>query len=403
PGDTVSARVTADKGRYLLAETAEVLAPSPDRVDAPCPFVGTCGGCQWQHISYAAQLRAKRLIVSDALTRIGGLDAACVADVVPSPLEYAYRNKVELAVTIDDAGRLVAGFTARHGSAPAPVTSCLLLPKRTRTAPKSLSGALRYLARGGELGIDRAAVRVAANTADIEVALWTHPSGFPRQAAAKVLAEAVAATGVARVIYRGTLKERTVVRTEVLSGRGFWRERVGDCEFAVSPPSFFQVNTGAAEALTAAVLDAASVDGSDRVCDLYAGVGTFTLPLAAAAGEVVAVEASSHAVRDLRRNLESARMDADVIGGDAAIEATGLGSFDVMVVDPPRTGLAPAALAAVATAATRTIVYVSCDPPTLARDAAALAQAGWTLVAAVPVDLFPQTYHTEVVARFERS
>lgn len=401
PGDTVAARITSDKGRYLTAETVEVISASPDRVEAPCPYFGTCGGCQWQHVAYPAQLAAKARIVSDAIERIGHADPACLRPPVAAVDPYGYRNKVELAVAADERGRVTAGFSARHGTSLVPVDACLLLPKRVAKAPKALSGALRFLSRGADLGVFRASLRTSAAFPDVEVAVWTPPSGFPRQAAAKVLAEATGATGVMRVIYKGTLKERTVVRTEVLSGRGYWRERLGEEEFAVSAPSFFQVNTATATLLADLVMGAARADGSDRVLDLYAGVGTFTLPLARAAGEVVAVEAASHAVRDLRRNLESALLDAEVAPGDAAMVLPGLGDFDTVVVDPPRTGLQPAALSAIIAAGPRRIVYVSCDPATLARDVAGLTEAGFSLVEATPVDLFPQTYHVECVAVLE--
>jgi 23S rRNA (uracil1939-C5)-methyltransferase len=187
---------------------------------------------------------------------------------------------------------------------------------------------------------------------------------------------------------------------EVLSGRGHWRERLSGTEYAISAPSFFQVNSGAAEQLIQCVLESTTPDGSDRILDLYAGAGTFTLPLSALAGEVVAVESAGSAVRDLRRNLERSSRWADVIGGDAAREIRGLGHFDSIVVDPPRSGLATEVIEAISARLPRTLVYVSCDPATLARDAAALTASGAKLESVVPVDLFPQSYHIETVATF---
>ncbi len=201
---------------------------------------------------------------------------------------------------------------------------------------------------------------------------------------------------------KGPAKERRIAGVEVLSGKGHWRERLGGSTMTISAPSFFQVNTKAAEKLIELVLAALEPDGSDRVLDLYAGAGTFTLPLAEAAGEVVAVESAGSAVRDLRRNLESAELYADVIGGDALRELPSIGHIDSAVVDPPRSGLHADAARALAATRVRTIAYVSCDPATLARDCVALADCGYTLTSATPIDLFPQTFHIETVATFRR-
>jgi 23S rRNA (uracil1939-C5)-methyltransferase len=153
--------------------------------------------------------------------------------------------------------------------------------------------------------------------------------------------------------------------------------------------------------MVALVVEETGVSGDDTVLDVYAGVGTFTLPLAAAAAEVVAVESSGHAIRDLRANLESADLDAEIAPGDAARSLTEIGPADLAVVDPPRGGLAPEALDALVSCGPRRIVYVSCDPTTLARDAARLRANGYGLVRATPFDMFPQTYHVETVAVFD--
>ena len=190
---------------------------------------------------------------------------------------------------------------------------------------------------------------------------------------------------------------------EVLSGSGFWRERLLGRNMAVSAPTFFQVNTRVAESLITTALDALKADGSDRVVDLFAGAGTFTLPLAEMAGDVVAVESASTAVRDLRRNLDNAGVWAEVVGGDAARELPLLGHVDLAIVDPPRAGLHADTVSALAGTGASAIAYVSCDPATLARDTALLGELGFDLVSATPVDLFPQTYHVETVAHFRAS
>lgn len=402
PGDVAEIEVTADRGRHVEARVASLLEPSTDRVEPPCPYFGVCGGCQWQHVSMPAQHSAKARIVTDALARIGGLSVD-VAPTVASPEPYGYRNKVEF-VAEESTGGLRLGLHKLGDPAIVPVDRCLLLPPAVQDAPRSLEGALRYLSgRHGSLGLRRVALRTSRATGDVEVALWTDPGPFPRQMAAKAISDAVGAKGVVRVLVKGLEKERRVTGVEVLTGRGNWTERLAGERIAVSAPSFFQVNTGAAESLVASVLERLSPEENDRVLDLYSGVGTFTLPLAARASEVVAVEASRHALADLRRNLDRAGVYADVVGGDVSRELPTLGTFDLAVVDPPRTGLHPDALDALAATAARRIVYVSCDPATLARDAARLNAAGYRVANVEPHDLFPQTYHIESVALFERS
>lgn len=404
PGDRVAVEVVEERDRFVRAKVLEVTRASDDRVAAPCPYFGACGGCTWQHVSAAAQLDAKRRALVDALARIGRVEAAeeLVAPTVSSGSRYGYRNKIEL-VHDHTSTRPSLGFHRAHSDQVVRVDECLLLPKKHRKAPKALGGALRYLAGDGDLGLRRVGLRCGANTRDVEIALWTEPGPFPRAAAARTLGQAVQSTSLVRVLTKGPSKERRVSGVEVLSGKGHWKERLGGFTFAVSAPSFFQVNTPAAESLVSLVMEGLAPDGSDRALDLYAGAGTFTLPLAESAGEVVSIEAAGSAVRDLRRNLEANAGWSEVIGGDAAREIAALGHFDVVVVDPPRSGLDAAVIAALASNRPRKLAYVSCDPTTLARDTARLVEEGYRLTSATPVDLFPQTYHVETVAFFEPS
>ena len=319
PGDTVTIRVLEDRGRFVRAEIDRIVEQSPDRVTPPCPYFSVCGGCSWQHVSYPRQLESKRRAVVEALSRIGKVPEAeaLVRSALPSPSEYGYRNKIEL-VAESTASGLRLGYHRAGSEEMVPVDSCLLLPQKMQKAPKSLTGALRYLSGTQDLGLRRVSLRVAANTRDVEVALWSDPGAFPRKAAATTLSRALPSTSLVRVLAKGAEKERKVVGVEVLSGSGFWRERLLGRNMAVSAPTFFQVNTRVAESLITTALDALKADGSDRVVDLFAGAGTFTLPLAEMAGDVVAVESASTAVRDLRRNLDNAGVWAEVVGGDAA-------------------------------------------------------------------------------------
>ena len=402
PGDVVTASVTTDHGRYLEADIADITTASPDRRTPPCPYFGHCGGCQWQHVAYGAQAEAKRIQLADALSRIGGVGDALVEPTVLGESAYGYRNKLEMRAGTGADGKPVLGLTAAGSDEIVPIDACLLLPDRAKRLPKSLSGALRYLLGRAPFDLDRVALRVARNTRDIEVALWGPPGAAPRQAIARTLGDAVRTTSITRVLVKEDPKKRADLKVEVLAGQGNWHERLGTFDYRVSSPSFFQSNTIGAAGLVSAVLERLGADGSDRVLDLFAGVGTFTLPLAAVAGEVVAIEGAGSAIRDLRVNLESARLDAEVMPGDAARALAEAGRFDLAVVDPPRSGMAPQALRALIDTKTRRICYVSCDTATLARDVKALAEAGYRLTSATPVDLFPQTWHVETLAVLER-
>ncbi len=406
-GDVVRAVFDREGERWSHARSVELVEPSPDRVRPACPFAGACGGCPWAALSYEAQCRAKRAGVVDALARIAHMgDARAEALVAPlvSPGEpWGYRNKVELAVS-HERGRVTLGMHGMGEGDVVRVKSCMLLDKAHAGAVKSVAGALSYLAGSHNLDLERVGIRVSRRTRDVEVALWDRPGAFPRAQVAKVLEDALRPTSVVRVMQKGPAKARRIAGVECLSGAGSWSELVGEERMRVSAPSFFQVNTRGAEKLVELVIDALNPQPHEEAMDLYCGAGTFTLPLARRAGFVSAVESYGPAVRDLRRNLETAGLDnVDPIGGDAGREFPDTDA-DVIVVDPPRAGLAEEVVAQLSEQPARAIAYVSCDPATLARDLARFEEAGvFSPVRVTPVDLFPQTYHVETVTLLERA
>ena len=406
-GDRVRAVVDHEEGRWAHARAVEVLEASPDRVTPLCPYVGACGGCPWAALSREAQAAAKRACVVDALSRVGRMgDERAQALVAPleTPGEpWGYRNKVELAVS-RERGRVALGMHAAGGAGVVRVKGCPLLDKAHAGAVKSVAGALSYLSNSHGLDLERVGIRVARRTRDVEVALWDRPGAFPRAQAAKVLEDALRPTSVVRVMQKGPAKARRIAGVECLSGAGSWGELVGEERMRVSAPSFFQVNTRGAERLVALVMEALDPRPDEEAMDLYCGAGTFTLPLARRAGFVSAVESYGPAVRDLRRNLETAGLDnVDPIGGDAGREFPDTDA-DVIVVDPPRAGLAADVVRRLSEQPARAIAYVSCDPATLARDLARFGEAGvFSPSRVTPVDLFPQTYHVETVTLLERA
>lgn len=415
PGEVVDVEIVEEKPRF-----ARAVACSPSATISPI--------APWAHLPYDLQLSQKQTLVRDALVRVGHFSPneadAALRKIVPSKDEWGYRNKLELAATTDSRGRFALGFHEADSDAVDPIDRCALGNRLIERAPSAVAGALRYLSGGEGLGIYRVGVRGSLGTKSVEVALWTPPSAFPRAFAAKMLVDAVGATSVVRVV-ADPGKARKVKRVEVLAGGGHWCESMvvrrqaaepadaahpnvpNAVPYAVSAPSFFQVNTKQAAKLVAIALDALAMERGQIVADLYAGVGTFSIPLALAGATVAAIELEGSAARDLRRNCTHNGVDVDVVCDDVAQAlprvAKRQGRLDAVIVDPPRSGLDKRALAHIDHVAPQRMVYVSCDPQTMARDAARLVGRGWHLVSTTPVDLFPQTYHVETVNLFVRS
>ena len=414
PGDAVRVEVVEEKASFARARIVAVEEPSPLRAEPRCPHGDACGGCPWQHLSYEAQLEAKRANVVGALVHTARLEAVRAEDLVrpclPSKRQWGYRNKLELGAARAENGEFLLGFHREGTHEIATPAVCPLAHDAVAKAPKALRGALRFAQGSADLGIFRVGVRHSVRTRETEIALWTKPGAFPRAHVAKTLKSALKATSIVRVL-ADPGRARKIKGVETLDGKGCWGEELADARFLTSAPSFFQVNTAQAEKLAAEVVEGLGgrmgeegPEGLDGllVADLYAGGGTFSVPLARAGADVIAIEAAGSSVRDLRRNAEMNGVDIEVVGGDAARELPELGGLDALVVDPPRAGLADGVAESIAEAAPARVAYVSCNPATWARDVARFEQNGYRLVRAQPVDLFPQTHHVEVASLFER-
>ena len=416
PGDTAEIDVVEERDAYARGIVAKLLEASTKRVAPASPIDLACGTAPWQHLAYEAQLEAKHENIVGALVHTAHIEQdraeELVSPCIGAKRTWNYRNKIELACGIDAGGRFTVGFHREGTDELAPAEATKLAHKAIEKAPKALQGAIRYAQGSRELGIYRIGVRHSLATGELEVALWTRPSGFPRATFAKTISTALKTTSIVRVL-ADPGKARKIKGVETLDGRGYWRERIGDAEFSTQAPSFFQVNTAQAGKLVNTVMgmlvdsdepieqDDLPLDGA-YVADLYAGGGTFSIPLALAGADVVAVEAAKSSVRDLRYNADANGVDIEVVGGDAARALPELGQLDALVVDPPRAGLAESVIGDIAAAAPRRVAYVSCNPATWARDVARLEAAGYRLVAVTPVDLFPQTYHVEIASCFKR-
>jgi len=414
PGDRLRVRVTEARGRFGRAVIDAVLSPSPDRVEAPCPYFGACGGCRLQHLAYPAQLAFKEKQVRDCLTRLGGLPPFELRPIVAAPAPYGYRNKMEF--TIAGPGPVIGLHQAERYDVVLDIERCLLQSDtmnalldelRRQVRERALSvwepqlerGLLRFVAVREGQRTGEAMVNVVASAPDVETLV---------PVAEALRARVPATTSV--VLNVNDKKASVAVGSEehLLLGRDHITEKLGSVGFRVSAASFFQTNTAQAERLFAIVGEACELGGDDTVLDLYSGTGAISLLLAGRARHVYGIELAPAAVADAVRNAEANGIaNCTFLTGEVrhvlpVLARDGVRP-SVVVADPPRAGFHPKALSALAALAPARIVYVSCNPSTLARDVGDLVRQGYRLDWVQPVDMFPQTPHIEAVARLTRA
>ena len=420
PGDRVAATVFRKRRSYAEARTDRVLTLSPARVEPRCEHVPTCGGCRFQDLEYAEQLRHKERQIEECLEHLGRLRVA-PRPAVPAPRLFHYRNKMEYSFARDPSGQLTLGLHVRgffdrtfdlvrcHIATPVSSEIVAFVRDAARRAPltaydtRTHQGLLRYLT-----------IREGIRTGQVMVNLVAsedHP--FFRVLAADLTR---AFPSIATVVLNTTRRRAQVATGEeerVLVGVGTIEDVLGGITFEISPNSFFQTNTEQAEQLLAVALEGLALDGADRVLDVYSGTGTFTLPIARAAAEVIGIESSAVAVRDAERNAARNGIgNARFVTGEAVEvlrDRFGLGTrahegasdrpeIDAVLVDPPRAGLHPGVIQRLNQLGAPRLVYVSCNPSTLGRDLALFCQARYRLDWVRGVDMFPHTPHIECVA-----
>jgi 23S rRNA (uracil1939-C5)-methyltransferase len=407
PGDRVRAEVTRSKRAYAEARALEVLEPGPDRV----PPAADHPGAPWQELRYERQVEVKQAQVEDALRRIGRLDGFALEPIVPAIQEWRYRNKLEYSFGTGEDGRLVCGFhVPGRFDAIAPLGDCRLASEagnaaRERVVAWCREAGLQAHDRRAHAGLLRnLVVREGRRTGQLQVRLVTSPGELP----AGELAAAAAVDGVWWTRTESLGESTAGGETEAVAGAPHLEEELAGLRFRISPEAFFQTNTEMAERLYGLAGEYADLGGFERVFDLYCGIGTVGLTLAPRAASLHGVELVEAAVADAIENARLNEVDnASFYAGDVRLALRELveraGRPDVVVVDPPRAGLSKKVVRRVIEAAPRRIVYVSCNPTTLAPNAAQLAEAGWALRRVRPVDMFPQTPHIECVALLERA
>lgn len=356
PGEEVVVEIYRKTADFASARVVEVLQPSPDRVEAPCQYFGLCGGCHWQHISYERQLQLKRHVVQEQLRRIGKFESQPVNETIGADDPWGYRNHLRLS-----AGRLGdIGFMRRGSHRFLQIDECLIADPRINDAIALLQG------KG--TGLHQVELRAGVNTGDLMV----QPDMTDREPKAPP----------ATKVYR-----------DALLGR----------EFQISAPSFFQSNTRQAERLAELVRQKLDPQPHELLLDAYAGVGTFAALFAADVREVIGIEESPAAVADAAVNLAGLPNVRYIEGKVEAVLPDMEDQPDAVILDPSRLGCHPDVIDAIVQLAPRKLVYVSCDPSTLARDLRLVVDGGFELIDVTPLDMFPQTYHIECVANLRHA
>jgi len=408
PGDRVRVTVQRVRQSYAVARLDSVEEPSQDRVMPVCPVFGHCGGCTWQNLRYDAQLRLKRESAKSALKRIGGLDLR-VHDTVPSPTPFRYRSKGQFPVAKGE-GRLLMGCYARGTHQVVDVADCAIQDEGSNRALVAARAAIQDWAlpaydESSRKGLVRYLLsRVGNGTGEIGITVVTSGEAFPgaRTFGQELINAVEGLVSVARNINTSAGNEVLGPITRVLAGKERILTKVGPFEFGLSPTSFFQVNVAQAQAVFEKVTSLVQPGG--LVVDAYCGVGAMSLYLAKGGSRVIGIEQSKEAVRDARDNARRNAVDS-VIFMTGPVEAVlpSLGDRPkAIVVDPPRKGCGMATLQALVAASPETIIYVSCNPATLARDMGYLVRQGYEAGDAWLFDMFPQTPHVETVVLMSR-
>jgi len=431
PGDVAKVKVLKAKKTYGYAKVEELFSPSPDRVVPKCPVAGRCGGCQLQHLSYERQLSFKADKVKNCLNRIGGIPAekleAVTEPIIGMEEPFYYRNKAQYPVGADKEGKPVMGFYAGHSHNIIDCTDCAIQePVNTVILPviKSFMEEKNISAYDEEAGkglLRHVLSRVGFKTKEVMVCLIINGRKFPEaeELAARV-AKAVENFGNATecneeeaytlksfCLNVNTVKSNVILGQEILPvyGENYITDYIGNIKYQISPLSFYQVNPQQTVKLYEKALEYAELSGNEIVWDLYCGIGTISLFLAQKAKQVYGVEIIPQAIDDAKvnsklNNIENAEFfvgAAEDVMPAKYKESKGTMKADIICVDPPRKGCEESLLDTVVAMEPKRIVYVSCDPATLARDVKYLEEKGYELVKVCPVDQFAHTGHVETV------
>ena len=427
-GDVVKAKVMKTKKKFVEAKVVEVITPSEKRTTARCSYFGTCGGCKWQHVEYASQLAFKHQQVVDAIERIGGMKDVPVLPIIGNDDLYYYRNKLEFSFSekawrtnndpesTEPVPALALGFhVPQRWDKVLDVHECFLQSELSNgilnaVREFALANNIPAFSPETESGYFRnLVVREGKNTGDVMVNVVTFEDS--PETMAKLTAELIKKFPEITTVINNVTKRKSQVAVGeyemVYHGEGIIHDKIGNLLFQISANSFFQTNTKQAERLYSIAREFAAIKKTDTVYDLYCGTGSIALFVADAAKKVIGIELVESSILNARMNAELNTIEnCEFIAGDLKDLLTKENQWrdehpkpDVIIVDPPRSGMHPKAVEELGAMSVPTIVYVSCNPATLARDLQLLSSFGYVIEKVQPLDMFPHTYHIECVAK----
>ena len=415
PGDEVLAHIVKVKKTCVFAICARVLTPSSFRVTPKCGVAAKCGGCTLQHLSYAGQLEYKSNKVKDCIERIGGIENPPMEPIIAAENIYHYRNKAQFPAGYDREGNFITGFYRVRSHDVVANTDCAIQAKINAELIEAITAFMRdrhiapYNEETGTGLVRHIYTRVGFNTQEVMVCLVINGEKIPdSDSLAEILSDVCLRSGYKLACFCLNInKKKTNVilgsECRLLYGNLYIEDTIGDIRYRISPLSFYQVNPEQTKKLYDLVAEFADLTGNEVVWDLYCGIGTISLYLARKAGKVYGVEIVPEAIKDARINAEiNGITNAEFSVGAAEDVAASLPAPDVIVVDPPRKGCDEKLLQTVVKASPKRLVYVSCDPATLARDLKILTANGFKLDRVRPADQFCHSSHVETCVLLQK-
>ncbi|PKM49157.1 MAG: 23S rRNA (uracil(1939)-C(5))-methyltransferase RlmD [Firmicutes bacterium HGW-Firmicutes-7] len=414
PGDRVYVKIVKTNKNYGYARIEEIIAPSQDRCTPSCNVASKCGGCQLQHIKYNAQLEFKKNKVEQTLKRIGGFEDIKVLPTIGMENPDFYRNKAQYPVGEDVHGNIQIGFYANRSHRIVPIETCKIQNEKNDQVIEAVrnymvdNGVKAYIEETHKGLIRHIVTRYSKHKNVLQVTLVINGRNIPKQE--ELIKRLTKLEWIEGILLNINCEKTNVIlgkETKVIYGKRHIIDTIGDVMYRISPTSFYQVNPVQTEKLYQTALNYAQLTGEEIVWDAYCGIGTIALYLANKAKHVYGVEIVPEAIEDARYNMELNKIEnAEFFVGEAeeVIEKKYQEGIiaDVIVVDPPRKGCDQKLLDTMINMKPKRVVYVSCDPATLARDVKVLAEGGYEIVEVQPVDMFPHTVHVETIVKLER-
>ena len=416
PGDQVKVKIMKMKKRYGYARLMEILVPSPDRIQAPCPVARQCGGCQIQQMSYERQLSFKENKVCNNLRRLGGLDLSAmeVEPICGMEEPFHYRNKAQFPIGRDKNGKIIAGFYAGRTHSIIANTDCLLGAEENEAILNEVISWMEvckvepYDEKTGKGLVRHVLIRKGFTTKELMVCLVINGRKIPQ--VEKLVDRLQKIEGMTAIMANVNTEQTNVIlgkEIQPIWGHDYIEDYIGNVKYRISPLSFYQVNPVQTEKLYGKALEYAELTGKETVVDAYCGIGTIGIIASKKAGNVIGVELNQDAVRDAINNakmnqISNIRFFCNDAGRFLVNMAEAGEKADVVIMDPPRSGSTEEFMDSIAKMGAKKVVYVSCNPETLARDLAYMKKLGYKAKEAVGFDMFPATEHVETVVLMSR-